>query len=72
MESTSPVAREDTQFTHLPPLMTPTEKVQSSVVMSSICATRAINSRIAERPDFSAQPAWDGRPNASMSKRAMA
>ena len=50
MVSTSASAREETQFTHCPAWITPTEKVQASVVISSIWMIRRAISRIAERP----------------------
>ena len=61
-----------TQFTHWPPSITPTLKVQSSVVMSSMAMSCRAISRMALRPAASVAPAWLGRPVASRLKRAMA
>ena len=72
MDNASPVQVVVTQFTHCPPLMTPTLKVQSDVVMSSISISLRAISRIAERPSPGRDPAWLGRPVASRLKRAMA
>ena len=62
MLSASPVQVVATQLTHWPPCTTPTLKVQSSVVMSSISMILRAMARIAERPSASREPAWLGRP----------
>jgi hypothetical protein len=72
IDNASPVQVVDTQLTHCPPWMTPTENVQSSVVMSSISISLRAISRIADRPSARRAPAWLGRPVASRLKRAMA
>ena len=72
MESTSARHSVATQFTHCPPWMTPTEKVQLSVVMASIASAWRHISRMAERPSDSVAPAWLGRPMERRLKRAMA
>ncbi len=72
MLSTSASQTELTQFTQLPAWKTPTENVQSSVVIPSISATFAAIAAMADRPSDSAQPAWLGRPRVWRSKRAMA
>ncbi len=72
MDRTSASAREETQLTHWPAWMTPTEKVQSGVVMASISRMRVAISLIAERPSERRAPAWEGLPVVAMLKRAMA
>ena len=72
MDSASARHTVGTQLTHWPPLITPTEKVQSSLVMASISRMRFAMARTAERPSFSRAPAWLGRPMVSRLKRAMA
>jgi hypothetical protein len=61
-----------TQFTHCPPCSTPTEKVQASVVISSMAMICLHISRMALRPSPSRAPAWLGRPVVRRLNRAMA
>ena len=56
------VASDDTQFTHWPAWVTPTENVQSSRLMASIAIMVSAIFRIAERPSDNRSPAWLGRP----------
>ena len=72
MLSASPSHALATQLTHCPPWITPTLNVQASVVMPSICGIISAMMRIAERPSFSREPAWLGRPMALRLKREIA
>ena len=62
IDNTSAVASDETQFTHWPALVTPTENVQSSKLMDSIAIMVSAIFLIAERPSDKRSPAWLGRP----------